>query len=174
MNSSSNTALKAALALSALALISSLYAASRASGYRASMEASAAAAAAEAIKARRLADDARARLGHGSSDAEPLGTALARLAEKIRSARAANGVAVSEIVLENASTFGEASDLSSVAKPVAIAPGLHRASITIKGAYARLDGLKAYLSTLSSPPAALAALRLDEYRFEAKFNVFGR
>lgn len=172
MDLSSNTVRQAVLALSALALASSLYAMKLAIELRAEQEGRAAAAANALSRARELHEDA-ARFLTAKSPAETISVALARTARALRSDAQPLGVIVSEMTIEGAGTAFDAVDISAVAKPLPIAAEVKRISVLVKGTYSRLAGLREYVARAASGQAALATFAADGSRFEVTIHVYG-
>lgn len=160
------------MALSALALASSLYGAKSASSWRAEAEARAAQAAEGLRAARALAEDASG-LRPGLARPQPLALALAATSSAISTLAGASGVRIVETGIEGAGSAFDAVDLDQAARPLPVAPRIRRVSLSVKGSYSRLDGLRAWLGRVASGQAAIAALKVDGERFEAVIHVFG-
>ena len=104
--------------------------------------------------------------------ASPAHERVALLVGSLRKAEPGTRVLIQNMALEGASA--EPREAAALLQPLASFPGAGSTAVAVEGSYLTRNGLESFLAAGRDAGASLAALSVQERRFQATFRIYGR
>lgn len=105
--------------------------------------------------------------------AAPAHERVALLVGSLRKAEPRTRVAIQNITLEGGGG-ADRRDAGALLQPIASFPGAGSTALSVEGSYLTRYGLEGFLAAGRDAGASLAALSVQERRFQATFRLYGR